>query len=157
LPVGDDTFAYRRDLPHLLKDGKTLFVTFCTRNRMILSSSERTIVLDCCIHDHRITFSLLAAVIMPDHVHLLISKHEDWTMAAIMRRIKGVSARQINKQRGTNGHIWQREWFDRMLRSDEDERAKGSYICANPVRSGLVDSIEGYAWKWRYWIEGAAE
>jgi hypothetical protein len=52
------------------------------------------------------------------------------------------------------GPLWQDESFDRVLRSDEDVRKKADYICANPVRAGLVSSEDQYPWIWREWVEG---
>jgi REP element-mobilizing transposase RayT len=91
---------------------------------------------------------------MPDHVHLLFTPHEDWSVAKIMRRVKGNSARLINKAAGTRGAVWQDESFDRTLRSDEDVWKKGEYIAANPVRAGLVTKPEDYQWLWQQWRTG---
>src|SRR5206468_3171753 len=91
---------------------------------------------------------------MPDHVHLICTPYNPYVLATILRRVKGNSARQINLKRGESGAVWQREYFDRILRSDEDVREKAEYICNNPVRAGLVREISEYRWIWREWIEG---
>jgi REP element-mobilizing transposase RayT len=152
--VGFDTFAYRRRLPHLVRAGKTLFVTFSTEGRGVLTPDERTIVLNSCVHDHLLTMFLHCAVVMPDHVHLLFDAYEEWSLAQILRRIKGNSARQINTLRNIRGSVWQHESFDHLLRSDEALQQKAEYICMNPVRAGLADCVEDYPWLWREWIEG---
>ncbi|HJW93732.1 MAG TPA: hypothetical protein VJ901_08945, partial [Thermoanaerobaculia bacterium] len=144
--VGDDTFAYRRDLPHLQKNGKTYFVTFCAIR--VLSESERDIVLQCCVHDHRETYFLHCVVVMPDHVHMILTPFEGWTFGTIMHRVKSVSAHCIG------GRIWQREYFDHILRSSERLSAKAEYVCMNPVRAGLVTEVGEYRWLWREWGEG---
>ncbi len=76
-------------------------------------------------------------------------------LAEIMNGIKGASAHSINKTLGRRGHIWQREFFDHVLRSDESAQAKAQYICENPVRKGLVKELDDYPWLWRNWVEGA--
>jgi len=152
--IGEDTYAYRRYLPHLQKSGKTYFVTFCTRKREILSPNARDIALACCLHDHRLAYWLDCAVVMPDHVHMIFTPYEQYTLAMIMNRVKDSSSHAITKVRGRGGHVWQREYFDRIVRASEDLRKKCEYVCENPGRSGLGDD---YRWIWRSWIEGAAE
>jgi putative transposase len=56
--------------------------------------------------------------------------------------------------RDERDHVWQREYFDRILRSAEDIRTKAEYICENPVRAGLVERVDDYPWIWREWVEG---
>jgi putative transposase len=152
--IGFDTFAYRRRLPHLIKASKTLFVTFTTERRRKLSPDERTVALNCCVHDHLLTMFLHCAVVMPDHIHLLFGAFEDWTLGRILKRIKGNSSRLINALRQSRGAVWQHESFDHLLRSDEATSQKAEYICMNPVRAGFVVSPDDYPWIWREWIEG---
>jgi REP element-mobilizing transposase RayT len=154
VPIGPDTFATRRHLPHFAKRDRTLFVTFTTLGRRILTYRARTIALDCCVHDHELTYWLHTAVVMPDHVHMLFTPFDEWGLAKIMRRVKGNSARLINRTGGTRGAVWQDESFDRTLRSNEDVRKTGEYIAANPVRAGLVAKPEDYPWLWQEWRTG---
>jgi REP element-mobilizing transposase RayT len=93
-------------------------------------------------------------------VHLLLTPRRDelgttFGTAEIMHAIKGVSARRVNRMLSRSGHVWQDESFDHVLRNDEDRRATAEYICANPVRAGLVQADSEYRWLWREWIEGA--
>jgi len=90
---------------------------------------------------------------MPDHVHILITPYAEWTLDRIMRRIKGVSSRQINLVLNRRGPLWQDESFDRILRSTEDVRKTGEYIAQNPVRKGLVEHEDEYRWLWREWVD----
>jgi len=148
VPVGDDTFAYRRHLPHLAKSDRTYFVTFATRDRFVLPPAARQMALDCCVHDNDVTYWLHTAIVMPDHVHMLFVPVDDWTLDRILRRVKGVSARLINQHLQRKGPLWQDESFDRILRSDEDVTRKGEYIANNPVRKGLVATPAEYPWLW---------
>ena len=146
-------YEYRRRLPHYQRDDRTLFVTFRTLPGSVLSPEARTLALQHCLHDHEITFRLLAAVVMPDHVHLLFTALRDddgWTFALpeILRAIKGASARSINKLIGRTGPVWQDESFDHVLRGDESLRETIDYIRQNPVRKGLVKTPEDYPWLW---------
>ena len=137
---------YRRKLPHLQRDFKRHFVTFCTFQRWVLPEQARSIVLRCCLHDSDIKHFLHAAVVMPDHVHLIFTplinfhKKEFYSLAEIMGAIKGASAQLINRELGRAGRVWQTESFDRVLRSSESLDAKIAYIVENPVRN-LSDSV----------------
>jgi len=154
--------AYRRNLPHLQAEGKTIFLTFCTANHVVLPESVRTQVLHHCLHDHGSKIHVHGAVVMPDHVHMVFTPLWDaqgypYTLAEITNGIKGASAHSVNRLLERKGSVWQDESFDRVLRSDEAVRAKVEYICANPVRKGLCRNADEYPWLWREWIEGVAQ
>jgi REP element-mobilizing transposase RayT len=144
---------YRRRLPHLQRDDKRHFVTFCTFRRWILSNAARSVALQCCLHDNDIKYVLHVAVIMPDHVHLIFTPLADleevYSLAEIMGGIKGASAQLINRALDRRGRVWQTESFDRVLRSSEALDAKVAYILDNRVRAGLTSRPEDYAWTWR--------
>ncbi len=135
---------YRRNLPHLQRDAKRHFVTFVTKDRRILPEWARDIVLDSIRHDDALRYNLDAAVVMPDHAHLILTPGIDeqrqrvMPLFEIMKAIEGASARKINQRLEHHGAIWQEESFDRGLRSAEDTNAKLLYVLENPVRRGLV-------------------
>lgn len=161
-PARSARSAYRRNLPHLQIEGKPLFVTFSTADRWVLPESVRSIVLQHCLHDHGTKLWMHAAIVMPDHVHLIFGALRDsagksYGLAEIMSGIKGASAHRINRMLGRKGSVWQDESFDHVLRHDESVREKAQYICENPVRWGLVMKPDEYKWLWRDWVEGAAE
>ena len=144
-------YEYRRRLPHYQRDDRPLFVTFRTLTPYVLSPEGRTLALEHCLHDDGKTIHLHAAVVMPDHVHLLFTAlrdEEGWTFALpeILRAIKGASARSINKLIGCTGRVWQDESFDHVMRGSESLRETIEYIRQNPVRMGLVDKPEDYQW-----------
>jgi REP element-mobilizing transposase RayT len=146
-------YEYRRYLPHYQRDDRPLFVTFRTMKSYVLLPEARTLVLQHCLHDNGRTMSLHAAVVMPDHVHLLFTALRDadgWTFALpeILKAIKGCSARSVNKLCGRTGAVWQDESFDHVLRGDESLRETIEYIRQNPVRKGLVEKPEDYSWLW---------
>jgi REP element-mobilizing transposase RayT len=70
------------------------------------------------------------------------------SLPAIMKLIKGVSARNVNQLLGSSGPLWQEESFDHVLRNDESFLEKREYIRQNPVRARLVISPEDYRWLW---------
>ena len=145
---------YRRNLPHLQRDDKPHFVTFCTYRRWILPGDARAIALGCCLHDDGLKMKIYVAVVMPDHVHVIFTPLVNsaslsiFSLAEIMGAMKGASAQKINQQLGRSGHVWQTESFDRVLRSSESLDAKIAYILDNPVRKALVTRWEDYPWLW---------
>jgi REP element-mobilizing transposase RayT len=150
---------YRRNLPHIQLDDKPIFVTFTTYQRWELPESVRDLVLKHCLYDHGKKLVVHGIVVMPDHVHMVISPMRDtygeiFGLAEIMHGIKGASAHSINKVLDRKGRVWQDESFDHVLRSDERIHSKVIYLCENPIRKGLVSCIDDYPWLWREWVEG---
>src|SRR5260370_14182273 len=140
---------YRRNLPHLQRDAKRHFVTFVSQDRWILPEWARDIVLESIRHDDALRYDLDAAVVMPDHAHLILTpgidetRHRVMPLFEIMQAIKGASARKINQRLECHGAIWQEESFDRVLRSAEDNYAKVMYVLENPIRRRLVSDWRG--------------
>ncbi|MFH1596842.1 MAG: transposase [Pseudomonadota bacterium] len=150
---------YRRNLPHLQVEDKPLFITFATHKRWVLPGSVRNLIIKHCLHGQGIKLQVHGVVVMPDHVHMIFTPLKDhqenpYGLAEIMNGIKGTSAHSINKALNRRGPVWQREFFDHVLRSDESIHSKVQYVCENPVRKGLVQAVDDYPWLWREWVEG---
>jgi putative transposase len=146
-------YEYRRRLPHYQNASGALFVTFRVLGTLVLSDSARDIALQHCLYDHGKRIHLSAAVIMPNHVHLLFWALRDNTgwpipLVDILQSLKGSSAHSINKLLHRSGPVWQEESFDHVLRSEESWEGKREYIRQNPVRAGLVRKPEDYRWLW---------
>jgi REP element-mobilizing transposase RayT len=146
---------YRRNLPHLQRNYKPHFVTFVTKLRWNLPPLARQLTLSSCYYDHERKYELYVAVVMPDHVHLILTPLVDEnrskiiSLVDIMRNLKGASARAINQKLGRAGPVWQEESFDHVLRSSEALDVKVDYVLQNPVRAGLVSDWQRYQWSWR--------
>ena len=136
------------------KAGSPLFVTFCKLSKDPLPPQARSVVLEHCLYDHGKTMELRVAVVMPEHVHLLLTPLSDGRgrpvpLSQILKRIKGVSARRVNQLLRTDGPVWQEESFDHVIRSGESLEDKVEYIRQNPVRRGLALKPEDYPWLWQ--------
>jgi len=147
-------YEYRRRLPHIQKDNRPIFITFTTDHRWSLPSEARDIVIECCLKENGSKFDLHTVVVMPDHTHLLLSPLRDadgwnFSLPQIMHALKGVSARKINLLLARRGPVWQEEFFDHVLRSNDSLAEKVDYMCQNPVRAGLAKSAAEYRWLWR--------
>src|SRR5581483_2253760 len=69
----DEIFYGRRRLPHFERPWSKYAVAFVTRDRQLLSTEERDIVLNSILHGARqLQYELYGACVMPDHVHLLL-------------------------------------------------------------------------------------
>lgn len=97
-------------------------------------------------------FHLYCLIVMPDHVHVLLTPIVDDTgtvsIPRIMQTIKGASSHKINKLLNRKGSVWQEESFDYALRREERARQKLQYMLDNPVRAGLVRHWSEYRWIW---------
>jgi putative DNA methylase len=91
-------------------------------------------------------YSLHAWVIMPNHVHALITPMPDMSLARIMHSWKTWTARKANVLLNRKGTFWQEEYFDRYIRNEQHFDATIAYIEHNPVKSGLCQRPED----WRY-------
>jgi putative transposase len=81
---------------------------------------------------------------MPDHLHALVEgEAPDADLLEFVRVFKQRSSWHWKHQRG--GDLWQRSYFEHVLRDDESTRAVARYVLANPVRAGLVQNVEDYA------------
>ena len=149
----DRNYAYQRRLPHYQKHGSSIFVTFRKLIKEPFTNPARQLIFEHCLHDHGKKFSLHGAVVMPDHVHLLLTPLPDesgwpFSLPIILKSVKGASSRSVNKVMHTSGPVWLDESFDHVLRNDENIREKLDYIRQNPVRRSLVRRPEQYRWLW---------
>ncbi len=115
--------------------GAVYFVTICCHSRgvnQLCREASANVVFETARRYHvaaRCNFRLL--LLMPDHLHALISVGGATTLTDLIRDFKRVTAR-LGKIR------WQRNFFDHRLRNDENLVAKAAYIRDNPVRAGLI-------------------
>jgi REP element-mobilizing transposase RayT len=150
----ETTDITRRHLPHLAPAERGIFVTFCTIARRRLPPGARSITLRHMLWGHRSDYFVHVAVVMPDHAHMVLTLTQASLLSKVMKSIKGVSSRRINKLLGSTGNLWQDESFDHVIRRSEGLRQKCEYIARNPVRAGLATRPDDYTWLWRAGVEG---
>ena len=91
---------------------------------------------------------ITAFLLMPDHLHALVSFQRDESMSRVIGEWKHFQTHE-------HGIIWQEGYFDHRLRDDERGEqlsAKINYIRQNPVAAGLCAKAEDWPW----WIERSA-
>ncbi len=85
-----------------------------------------------------------AFVVMPNHVHLLISVVTGSTLERTMQLIKGKFSREAGKLLQLNHPFWQKSFVDRRVRNAEECRSFLNYIHQNPVVGRLAESPAAY-------------
>jgi REP element-mobilizing transposase RayT len=138
----------RRQLPHLGTPDSTYFVTFRCRPGLFLSEPAKAIVMSAIRHWDGARIDLDAAVVMPDHAHLIFRVLGGLSLSAILQSIKGYSARLVNALLGRRGPFWLDESFDHIVRHRRELEDKIEYIRRNPVAGGLAASWKEYPWLW---------
>lgn len=130
-------YEYRRRLPHYQNASGALFVTFRTFGSLVLPEAARDLMLRHCLYDHGKRMQLSAAVVMPNHVHMLFWALRDdsgwpFPLFTIMQSLKGSSAHSLNKFLHRSSPLWDEESLDHVLRSNENWEQKREYIRQNP-------------------------
>ena len=76
-------------------------------------------------------------VVMPNHVHVLFRPLGKQALPEILKSWKGFTAREINKRIGKTGTLWQDEYWDRLIRSEQHFFKVAEYIRENPAKANL--------------------
>jgi len=84
-------------------------------------------------------------VVMPNHVHVLMTPIPPFELEQVLGSIKGFSSKQINMELGRQGAFWQRESYDHIVRDAEQLEAFQRYIQNNPVKAKLSAGEYRYA------------
>ena len=85
-------------------------------------------------------------VVMPDHVHLLLSVGEGMTIEKAVQFIKGGFSYRVKKELGYNGEVWQRGFSEVQVMGRDSLEQHRRYIASNPERAGLVGRGEEFGW-----------
>lgn len=130
------------------ENGRIYFVTTVLARRdqplfYDLTCAHRVIFEMRRLHDKSLVSSL-AWIVMPDHLHWLFQLGEAESLGMVMKKLKARSAQSINAYLGRTGPVWQKAYFDRAVRKEEDFLGIARYIIANPLRAGLVSSVKNY-------------
>ena len=91
-------------------------------------------------------YALHAFVLMPEHLHVLITPAESVTLERAVQFIKGGSAHRTREARNLPFPVWQRGFTDHRIRDFKDYQVHVRYIDQNPVKRGIVSSAPEYEW-----------
>ena len=131
----------------ILTPARVFFATTKTSMGRRLLQSERNAgllidVMRSLIAEHR--FKLHDFVVMPDHLHVLLTVEDGMTIEKAMQLIKGRFSRRLTQEFGYLGEVWQRGFAEMQVINRESFLQHRQYIAMNPVKAGLVDSPEQY-------------
>lgn len=144
--------------------GRSHFVTFsCYQRRPYFSSREIYDLFPECLERTRLRFDMCVYgyVVMPEHVHLLLSEPERGSLSDALHYLKLSFAKRARSLSHLNaqpmgvkvGHsparkdpFWQKRYHDRNVRDGREFTIKLRYLHRNPVKRGLVK--EAALWKW---------
>ncbi len=146
-PVPDrQLIKTKRLLPHWQMGGSTYFVTFCSKLSILLPEA-RQLVLDACVYFDNAKYRLWAAVVMPDHVHLLLTPNEKtegvyFSLTEILHSLKSFTGTKVNRLLKQQGTFWQEDFFNRIVRDEGEFLEKWNYIRNNPVKKELCERPE---------------
>ena len=141
--------------------GDLHFITCsCYRRQPLLGTPRRRDLLLTVLEQvrRRYSFVVVGYVIMPEHIHLLISEPQVKTPSTVMQALKlGFARRVLAQQRRGNPaqasifdslpqHVWQKRFYDFNVWTEHKRVEKLRYIHRNPVTRGLVASPELWPW-----------
>jgi len=110
------------------------FLDDCHGSCLLRDPAHSAIVSGALLHFHKDRYSLDSFVIMPNHVHVLFSPIGEHKLEDIVGSWKRFSSREINKLQGKTGALWQREAWDRLIRSQRQLDWTRKYIVKNPEK-----------------------
>lgn len=122
---------------------RTFFVTTVTANRRRLFQLESNAHLLLSVFEQNRTKNRLrirAFVVMPDHIHLLLTPAKDVSLEKAMQFIKGGFSFQLK----SNSNVWQESYNEQRIKDAEDYAQHRTYIEENPVRARLAPLRETY-------------
>ncbi len=128
------------------------FVTTGTHMGRRLLQSERNAellidVLRSLVAEGR--FKVRDFVIMPDHLHLLLTVFDGMTIEKAMQLIKGRFSHRLSHELGYKGEVWQRGFTEMQVMNRESLEKHREYIAQNPVRAGIVESADEFPFCYR--------
>lgn len=135
-------------LTHRTSLGSTYFVT--TKAWRGISVFQVREIADIVIakvmeYRNRGSYLLHEFVLMPNHLHLILTPANSTSLEKAIQLIKGGSSHQIHRVRGGRSQIWQSGFHESRVRDWSDYKKKADYIHFNPVAAKLVNRLEDWS------------
>jgi putative transposase len=156
------SFAVRQNFHRYYGAGDLHFITCsCYRRQPLLGTSRRRGLFLKVLEQvrKRYVFVVVGYVVMPEHIHLLISEPQEKNPSTVMQALKiGFARRVLAEQRRRSNpsqailferapqHVWQKRFYDFNVWTARKRAEKLRYMHRNPVQRGLVGSPEQWRW-----------
>jgi len=129
---------------HATSNGQTYMVTSSTWGRRALFSRGvwAKLLIETLYHYRGTAYLLHEFVIMPDHIHVLLTPNTSLERA--VQFIKGGFSYRAKKELGSNMEVWQKGFSDHRIRDASDYRIHQVYVQQNPVRKHLCSRAQEY-------------
>ncbi len=136
------------------EEGYLYFITSSCFNKQKLFVNEDTvhIVFDTVDYlEKKGYIDCYFIIVMPDHVHLILQLFNKKSLSEVMKSLKGFTGRKIKENLNLDVPVWQEQFYDHLIRKDENLIEIMKYCLYNPVRKGLTSSSFDYPyWKCKY-------
>ena len=137
----------------IVSSARTFFATTKTSQGLPLLQSERNATLMIDVLRSYVAagkFRLHDFVVMPNHVHLLMTVGADMTIEKAMQFVKGGFSYRLRKECGYLGEVWQRGFSETRVECRQSFIKHREYIAANPLKAGLVERPEEFPYCFTY-------
>ena len=137
-----------RGLVRFHESEQSHFLTFscCHRKPNFTSPDIYDLFLECLERmRNRFAMRIYGYVVMPEHVHLLVSEPEQVLLADAVHYLKLSFTKRLNNGSTRTGSFWEKRYYDRNVRDEDEFKVKLRYIHRNPVARELV--TEAGDWK----------
>ncbi|MFZ3217178.1 MAG: transposase [Candidatus Acidiferrales bacterium] len=93
-------------------------------------------------HFDGVRYRIFAWCVMPNHVHVVFQPLKDYALSGILHAWKSYTAKDANRLLARTGIFWQREYYDHLVRDEDDFHRVVRYVLENPREAGMHD------WPW---------
>jgi putative transposase len=145
--------SHLRRLDRVFASHPVYFITTCAHHRNPVLASEQAVAIlrdewagACDRHGWRVG----RYVVMPDHVHFFCAESAragGKSLSEFVKRWKEWTSKRLARQQSLPPPVWQRQFFDHVLRHEESYAEKWAYVRENPVRAGLVAHASDWPWQ----------
>ena len=128
-------------------NARRLFVELdqCRGECWLREPAARDVLRESIYHFNGTRWKVGDFVVMPNHAHLLVMMLGDYELEDVLYSVKRFSARKINELLNRSGRVWQKEYYDHIVRDRTELFRIRKYIAGNPEKAGLHESESVYA------------
>jgi valyl-tRNA synthetase len=137
------TYAERIELHRLHSENIESFLDAGHGDCLLRDSRLAEIVQNALKHFDGERYELVAWAIMPNHIHAIVRPSTGQELPAIVHSWKSFTSKEISRLLRRQGPLWMDEYYDHLIRDEQDFTNQIEYVLANPEKAKLQD------WPWR--------